>query len=498
MAEALDRELARAYDWFEADTTTMEGNRWRAFSGIEREWRRSAPLPRLFRAWYVVHDDGAGGLTLRRFDPVSRLLPRVDWPDELASIRAAIEAEDRYRRARAPGIYGFEPHVGPEVDDPAALMIPMFTADQAAAVGAGPAYGYELGLLDLDYLRTSVLPGLARSYLGDEDGLEFEIDVVRARDPAEVVMAAPHPGPPDVEVATFHIGFAHLDDMFISRDDHMPEDGLWRLRARHRDGSIAAHVHRAWLRDVAAGVAALLVLIASVALLVASARRARNLASQQLTFVAGITHELRTPLAVIRSAAENLADGLVTEPARVQRYGALLVGEGRRLSRMVEHTIAFAALEGGRPVADEIYDVAAVLAELDVRDDLVVRFSDALPALRGDPDATRQVIDNLVENARKHAPGAAIAIDVESVAGPDGPALRIEVADQGDGIDAADVPHLFDPFFRGRRARDGQVPGSGLGLSVVKRLVEAQHGTVAVRSQPGAGSTFIVHLPVAA
>jgi signal transduction histidine kinase len=229
-----------------------------------------------------------------------------------------------------------------------------------------------------------------------------------------------------------------------------------------------------------------------------AARRARRLASQQLTFVAGITHELRTPLAVIRSAAENLADGLISEPDRVRRYGQLLVGEGRRLSHMVEQAIDFAALEAGaRQAPDEVYDVAQLVAELcDSRHaDVVTRIASPLPALRGDPAATRLVLGNLVENARKHAPGAPIAIQVDAIEWLAGPGVRIEVTDRGGGIDPADVPHLFEPFYRGKHAREKHVPGSGLGLSVVKRLIEQQRGTIAVRSQPGSGSSFIVHLP---
>jgi signal transduction histidine kinase len=240
-------------------------------------------------------------------------------------------------------------------------------------------------------------------------------------------------------------------------------------------------------------------LVVSLAVVFTSARRARRLALQQTAFVAGVSHELRTPLAVIRSAAENLADGLVVEPERVRRYGELVVKEGRRLSHLVEQAIDFAALEpGARPVADETYDLAPLVDELTAqarRAEVTGRIVGPLPALRGDAKATRQVIVSLVENAQKHAPDSPVAISVEPIAWRGRPAVRIEVADRGGGIEAADLPHVFEPFYRGRRAQHGQVPGSGLGLSIVKRLVEQQRGAISVRSTPGRGTTFVVCLP---
>jgi signal transduction histidine kinase len=120
-----------------------------------------------------------------------------------------------------------------------------------------------------------------------------------------------------------------------------------------------------------------------------------------------------------------------------------------------------------------------------------------LPALRGDPKATRQVIVSLVENAQKHAPDSPVAISVEAIAWRRRPGVRIEIADRGAGIEASDLPHVFEPFYRGKRAQHRHVPGSGLGLSIVKRLVEQQRGAISVRSTPGRGTTFVVCLPAA-
>ena len=492
-----NHEMARAYDWFRADTATLRGDVWEEFNFEYAAWQERAPQPKLFRAWYLVTDDGAHGLVLRKYVPERGRFVAAAWSEELAPIRAVIEQENQHRLGDSVPRFGFQPRIGPEFDTPAALLLPVLPATVA---DPRPIYGYQIGLLDMDHVTSSYLPSLVRDNLADDTGLHFDYEFVLKRDPSHVLIPAAAPlGKPDVDVDLFRVGFAHLSDRFIDADEDGLDDGLWLLRATRHGGGIAAHVARQKRNDLILTAGVFVLLLASVLLLLAAARRARRMAAQQLTFVAGITHELRTPLAVIRSAAENLADGVITDRARVQRYGELLLGEGRRLSHMVEQAIDFAALEAGatRPAPEEVYDVAELVADLvkQRHADVRTRIAAPLPALRGDPVATRLVLGNLVENARKHAPGAPIAIHVDAVASPAGSAVRIEVVDRGGGIDAADVPHLFEPFYRGRHAREQQVPGSGLGLSVVKRLIEQQRGTISVRSQPGQGSSFIVHLP---
>jgi signal transduction histidine kinase len=386
----------------------------------------------------------------------------------------------------------------------------MYSSEVAVRAGYGPAYGYVIGLVDVDYLREQLFPAVARKYFGGAAGLDYDVWIARAADPSSILYRTSDaaPGTPDIETHLFHLGFTHLDEPFMpsiiaaaraGRPPSVTAQGVWLVRATHRDGSIEAHVRKVRRRDVLISCVVMGLLVASLALLFTSARRARRLALQQTAFVAGVSHELRTPLAVIRSAAENLADGLVVEPERVRRYGELVVKEGRRLSHLVEQAIDFAALEpGARPVADETYDIAPFVGELTSqarRVEVTGRILGPLPPLRGDATATRQVIASLVENAQKHAPDSPVAISVEPIVWRGRPAVRIEIADGGAGIEPADLPHLFEPFYRGQRAQRGQVPGSGLGLSIVKRLVEQQRGAISVRSTPGRGTTFVVCLP---
>jgi signal transduction histidine kinase len=221
-----------------------------------------------------------------------------------------------------------------------------------------------------------------------------------------------------------------------------------------------------------------------------------------MEFVAAVSHELRTPLAVIRSAGENLADGVVSDAAQVKRYGALVETEGRRLTAMVERVMEFAGITSGAPRAAAIdVDLAAVIydavhgLDADARDRGVaieVRPAGPLPAVSGDREALRSAIQNIVGNAVKYSPAGTT---VNVAADADRGRVRIRVSDHGLGIDADDLPHIFKPFFRGKRALDAQVRGSGVGLSVVRHVVDAHHGRIHVDSRPGEGTTVAVDLP---
>ena len=241
-----------------------------------------------------------------------------------------------------------------------------------------------------------------------------------------------------------------------------------------------------------------------MALLLLATRRAQRLAQQQMEFVATVSHELRTPLAVIRSAAENLADGIVDDEAQVRKYGELVRGEGRRLTDMVEQILEFSGIQSGErllnptpvPIASLLRDVLegsaslAAAAGIDVEQDLPAD----LPPVVGDEPALRRVFQNLLGNAIKYgAAGGWIRIDARR----QGNEVLVTVSDRGIGIDPSDHERIFDPFYRAAAVVEAQIQGAGLGLSLVKRIVEAHGGAISVRSAPGAGAAFTVRLPIA-
>ncbi len=284
----------------------------------------------------------------------------------------------------------------------------------------------------------------------------------------------------------------------------------WRIVLQHPAGSLDAAVGQARVRNLWLSFGILGILAAGVVLVVVNARRAEHLAARQLDFVATVSHELRTPLAVIRSAAQNLAAGVVTDPAQARRYGELIEADGRRLTDMVEEVLTYAGLSGSRQLrAARSIDVAAIVRDVvascrplieaggcaaDVDAD-----GQGLPPVVADEAAIRRAVHNLVTNAVRYgADGGWIGVSARRVVTRGRGAVQIVVQDRGHGIDADDLAHVFEPFYRGRYAIDHQIHGNGLGLSLVKRIAEAHGGRVTVRSEPGHGATFTLHLPAAA
>ena len=283
--------------------------------------------------------------------------------------------------------------------------------------------------------------------------------------------------------------------------------GHWTLRVKHRAGSLEAAVAASRRRNLLLSGGVLALLGVAVALIAVSARRSHALARQQMEFVAAVSHELRTPVAVIHSAAGNLADGVVGDPARVRRYGATIQTEARRLGETVERVLQLAGLGSGRPLPMTPVSVADVVREavhhtaLDAERagvDVHVEIGADLPPLVGDGPALQSAVQNLVGNAVKYAGvDRWVRVRVSRAGGAPRPKIHIAVEDHGHGLDADERRLVFEPFYRGKDAVANQIQGSGLGLSLVRRIVDAHGGRVELQSEPGRGSTFTICLPAA-
>ena len=286
--------------------------------------------------------------------------------------------------------------------------------------------------------------------------------------------------------------------------DFRREEGPWRAFVRHRAGSLDAVVGRARARNLALGSGVLFLLGMSIVLVTVSARRATELSERKMEFVAGVSHELRTPLAVIRSAAQNLADGSVSGGPQVRRYGGLIEAEGRRLEDLVEKVLELAGVQSQNQhsprervsitgiARSAIADSAAEARERGIEVEADLPAADLF--VLGDEDGLRRGVANLVGNAIKHGgEDNAVRVSVQSLSGE----VSISVSDRGPGIPPSEVPHLFEAFYRGRRARERQVRGSGLGLSLVQQIAREHGGRVEVETNPGKGSRFSLILPMA-
>ena len=284
------------------------------------------------------------------------------------------------------------------------------------------------------------------------------------------------------------------------------ESGLWQLIIRHRAGSVAAAVSAVRRRNLFISLGILLLLALSLILILISSRRAEKLARLQVQFVAGVSHDFRTPLSVICTAGENLADGVVQDPQRVKGYGALIRTEGRRLSEMVDHVLEFAGLQSGRRlyrftavdvaelVDNSVSKCRPLLTQSGFELEKAVAGAD-LPPIMADMTAMSSALQNLIGNAVKYS-GNNRWIRVSADASNDRDReVNISVEDRGLGIKEGDITHIFEPFYRAGDTIGAQIEGAGLGLSIVKEIVESHGGNVTVESRPGLGSIFTLHLP---
>lgn len=280
----------------------------------------------------------------------------------------------------------------------------------------------------------------------------------------------------------------------------------WQLVVKHNTGSLDVAVANLRQRNVAISFSILLLLAISMVMILISSQRAQNLAKQQLEFVAGVSHELRTPLAVICSAGENLADGVVGNSNQVKRYGGLIRDEGRRLTDMVEQILEFAGWQSHRRnyqlqptqsvevVENAITSCKSLIADSGV--EIVKVLPSDLPLVNADPLALQRAIQNLIANAIKYS-GESKRLKIEANFHAIAKQVQIKVIDKGIGISAKELPHIFEPFYRGQEVIDAQIHGSGLGLSLVKQIVSACGGKIDVSSIAGQGSTFTLSLPLA-
>ncbi len=246
--------------------------------------------------------------------------------------------------------------------------------------------------------------------------------------------------------------------------------------------------------------------------------RQQRLAEMKSNFVSSVSHELRAPIASVRLLAESLERGAVTEDARRQEYFRFIVQECRRLGTLIENVLDFARIDQGRKEYEfepadltrlveqtvRLLEPSAVAKEVSLVSE-IPDGSSACAVAEVDPQAVQQALVNLIDNALKHsAAGSRVRVGIEPPVSPTErnsaaavpPCVRLFVEDSGPGIPAEDHERIFERFYRRGSELRRDTQGVGIGLSIVKHIVEAHGGRVIVRSAPGQGSRFTLELPV--
>jgi signal transduction histidine kinase len=531
------RELGQISSAFHSDPAADAGDLLQTYADRYEEWTRTAARPDLLANVYVWQEG-----KLRILHPAESSFEAVDWPAALAPLRTRVEDEAR-QPAGPPGAPGLGPRsfAWTLEESIPALMRPVFDFSGPRPRGPGMRGAPPrtlLGFIILELNRPALehmLGELAQRYFSGPDGFIYNVAVVNRPDGQWIYRSDPQISaaslnPPDARAVLLATpGETRAIEGPPPRSG--PESGRkgfgrrtpgsrprtpvilasagedpWQLLARHKGGSLESVVAAQQRRNLLLSFGVLVLLAASMALIILSAQRARRLARLQIEFVAGVSHELRTPVAVICAAADNLAEGFVGPREQVKEYGTLIRNEGRRLAAMIEKILHFAAGQS-RPARYELGPVAvagaigAVLASVaglpEAEGFAIERDIGAdLPPVEADAAALNRCLENLILNAFKYS-GESRWVRIRAAASPGTARVRISVEDGGPGIDPADLPHIFEPFYRGKAAQAAQIRGTGLGLSLARDIAEGMGGRLDVSSELGRGSTFTLELAAA-
>lgn len=548
-AQDFNAQITRAFFTFQLDSQSFGsaakiGERW-------NDWRSQSAFPNIVSEIYISENQ-----ILRRFNPATTTLENAEWTAELAAVREKLNQPAKLIDEQSPlSLHDKIRSAGAVVQSVPALVVPVFTKSAEIQSGKQNVFvrvrandeaapqNFVIVKLDAEKIKTEMLPAIFRSNFG-ESGLQYNFAVVNREQPDNIIFqSAPNISQPDVSTGIFELAPDSTNLLILNRDSlpRLPageatvifknteqiqgepktkrveisrsssrvelnrvsgetSSGFWLLNIQHADGSLENFTGRAKWRSLGLSFGILALLGASVGLLIFSTHRLRRAAQRQIDFVSSVSHEFRTPVAVISSAGENLADGIVRDAAGIEKYGKLIRREASRLNEMVEQILQFAGARSGRSkYAFQSTEIAPVIEEVlkdceSLLEDFVVEthIEKDSPPIKADVRALRQALQNLVSNAAKYSNGSR---QIEISAKNESANIVISIADKGIGIAAGELKQIFEPFYRGREVVAAQIHGNGLGLSVVKQIVAAHKGKISVESQPHQGSKFTITLP---
>ena len=528
ISDDFDQELTRAYITYlsPSDKLSDEGS----FAERHQRWLDTAHDPRLVKAVFLATDKETEVLTLKQYNAATNQFSSQAWPEELSLLQSQLEQRLKVVRtafAQRPPQMPPPPNLSLMLNgELQALVTPITKLPQLGSGNQTPEiFGFAIVQLDAQFIQQEMLPSLVKQHV---DANNYDLSIISRSEAKKVIWqsAATDFSIPDTTQPLFGLSPTEIRNL---RQNQQPrqsnvtprlgggnpfgggggDNRAWELRIRHRAGSLGAAVAQVRRRNLLISSGILLLLVSSIGLLMLSVRRAKKLAQQQMDFVAGVSHELSTPLAVIDSAGYNLTKGVVKDPQRVAHYGYLIRKETRRLQDMVEQILEFAGVQSGKQkyelhptnVNQVISEVIASSQPLLVEGgfELETNIAADLPTVMADSPALARALQNLLNNAMKYGGERRwISVKAQAIANAKGSEVRLTVADQGLGISAEEQRHIFEPFYRGTEVKAAQIHGNGLGLSLVKNIVTSHNGRITVESTEGKGSQFMITLPAIA
>ena len=557
-AEDFDREIQSVYFNFQLNARDFREQNWNSFNKRLVSWNNQTRFPELIKNVYFIKKDDFQ--TLLKFDDKAAAFEKTEWSDDLTNLGRKLKSENDFNPILPDPAALAIPVFDSNDDDVRQIIvrtkeIHSDNIKTESKMKLPSKYGFLIVYLNEDVIKNQIIPALMEKYFSNTEGASYKLSI---SDQANRMIFQTQPeniAAPDSTVKLFSLkptafklmrqnggedllkspvakseNFIYKQSVLTKTttsnkneiltvdvkgaDEEKPRitvfesknensDGIWTLNIQHSDGSLEQFVTNTRRRNLAVSFGILSLLATSILLIFLSAQRSKLLAQRQIDFVSAVSHEFRTPLAVIYSAGENLSDGVIRSETKVASYGNLIKGEGGKLSAMVEQILEFAGADSGKKKYD--------LRETDVRKIIETAIAECQPLLRAkdftieeniaenlphisaDANALSHALQNLIINAVKYSNNdRQLNLSVRN----GGREIKITVADKGIGIEKREIGQIFKPFYRSKSVVDAQIHGNGLGLSLVKQTVEAHGGKISVESEIGKGSRFIIHLPL--
>jgi signal transduction histidine kinase len=349
-------------------------------------------------------------------------------------------------------------------------------------------FGFAGLAIDFNYLTEKIFPEVVAEMTSDSDemGKEYELAFMLFDENKKLLYTSSD----DVKNHEVAIPFSPIVEKY-------------RLVISYKNITLEALATNNFKQNLIVNGFVFALLICGIFLTLRAITREIRLTQAKSAFVANVSHELKTPLSLIRLFAETLELGRIKSPEKAQEYYRIINNESRRLTQLINNILDFSKIEAGRreyqfaqtnlaEVIEEViksYEYQIIGAGFELKTEI----QHNLPAVWVDCDAMAQALLNLLNNAVKYSPEIK-RIEIKAYALSD--KVIIEVADSGIGIPRSEQKKIFEKFYRVSNGLVHDTKGSGLGLSIVKHIIEAHSGQISVDSVTGKGSRFIVAIPV--